>query len=68
MSERKMYALLPSDAVRVDELMSLVNVELEKLGRKKSNRTTILRALIFSAHKITTEDLIKGVTQAQTIA
>lgn len=68
MAERKMYALLPSDAARVDELMSLVNVELEKLGRKKANRTTILRALIFSANKIAIDDLIKGVTQAQTIA
>ncbi len=68
MAERKMYALLHSDAVRVDELMSLVNIELEMLGRKKASRTTILRALIFSADKITTKDLIEGVTRAQTTA
>jgi len=58
MAERKTYALLPSDAPRIDELVEWINVELEKLGIKKVNRTTMLRALIFSAKKIDLEDLI----------
>jgi len=65
MAERKTYALLPSDAPRIDELVEWINVELEKLGIKKVNRTTMLRALIFSAKKIDLEDLIEGVKQAQ---
>ena len=47
MAERTMYALPGSASARVDELIASINVELEKLGLKKANRTTILRALIF---------------------
>lgn len=65
MADRKTYALLPSDAPRIDELVEWVNVELEKLGIKKVNRTSILRALVFSAKKMNIEDLIEGVKQAQ---
>lgn len=65
MADRKTYALLPSDAPRIDELVEWVNVELEKLGIKKVNRTSILRALIFSAKKMNIDDLIEGVKQAQ---
>lgn len=65
MAERKTYSLLPSDAPRVDELVEWINVELERLGIKKANRTTVLRALIFSAKKITLEDLVDGIKQAQ---
>ena len=46
MAERKTYSLLSSDAPRVDELVEWINVELERLGIKKANRTTVLRALI----------------------
>lgn len=65
MAERKSYALLSSDAPRIDELVAWINVELEKLGMKKVNRTTMLRALIFSAKKMDIENLIDGVKQAQ---
>ena len=65
MAERKSYALLPSDAPRIDELVEWINAELEQLSIKKVNRTTMLRALIFSAKKIDLEDLIEGVKQAQ---
>ena len=65
MAERKTYSLLPSDAPRVDELVEWINIELERLGIKKANRTTVLRALIFSAKKIALEDLVDGIKQAQ---
>lgn len=65
MADRKTYALLPSDAPRIDELVERVNVDLEKLGIKKVNSTSMLRALIFSAKKMNIEDLIEGVKQAQ---
>lgn len=65
MTERKSYALLPSDAPRVDELLTWINPELEKLGIKKVNRTSLLRALIFSAKNMEIENLIEGVKQAQ---
>lgn len=68
MADRKTYALLPSDTFRLDELVELVNVELERLGIKKVNRTSILRALIFSAKKMNIEDLVEGVKQAQIYA
>ena len=65
MAERKTYSLLSSDAPRVDELVELINVELEKVGIKKANRSTVLRALIFSAKKMKLEDLVEGIKQAQ---
>lgn len=68
MADRKTYALLTSDAPRIDELVEQVNVELEKLGIKKVNSTSMLRALIFSAKKMNIEDLIEGVKQAQIYA
>lgn len=68
MAERTMYALPGSASSRVDELIASINVELEKLGLRKANRTTILRALIFSAGKLKTEDLIEGIKYAQTHA
>ena len=65
MAERKTYSLLSSDAPRVDELVEWINVELEKVGIKKANRSTVLRALIFSAKKMKLEDLVEGIKQAQ---
>lgn len=68
MVERKTYSLLSSDASRVDELVEWINVELERHGVKKANRTTVLRALIFSAKKMKLEDLVEGIKQAQVYA
>ena len=65
MADRKTYSLLPSDAPRIEELVEWVNVELDKLGIKKVNSTSMLRALIFSAKKMNVDDLIEGVKQAQ---
>lgn len=68
MAVRTMYYLPATDATRIDELLESVNVELEKLGYKKANRSVFIRALIFSADKLKPEDLIEGINKARTYA
>lgn len=66
--ERKTHAFSCNDIDRIDALLKDINIDLEKKGMKKANRTTLLRALIFSADHIKTEDLIEGIKQAQIYA
>lgn len=68
MATKKMYALSITDDTRLDELVGIANAELEKSGLKKANRTTILRALVFSGTKMKLEDLIDGLNKARTHA
>lgn len=68
MKEKRMYALPTSDDSKLDELLSKANAELERRGLKKTNRTTLLRALVFSGNKIETENLINAINDARTRA
>lgn len=62
---KKMYALSVTDDSRLDELVSLANAELLKMGLKKANRTVMLRALVFSGTKLNLPDLIEGLNKAR---
>ena len=68
MKEKRMYALPTSDDSKLDDLLSKANAELEKLGLKKTNRTNLLRALVFSGNTIETDILITAINDARTRA
>lgn len=68
MSEKRMYALPISDDAKIDELLKTANTELEKIGLKKTNRTTLLRALVFFGKQIKPVDLIDAINKARTHA
>ena len=68
MADKKMHPLSLNDADRIDKLVQQYQVEVEKRGMRKVNRTTILRALIFFGEKIDTEDFIEMIKQAQIYA
>lgn len=65
---KKMYALSITDDFRLDELVGMANTELSKLGLKRTNRTAMLRALVFSGTKLNLSDLIEGLNKARTHA
>lgn len=68
MKEKRMYALPTSDDSKLDDLLNKANAELEKLGLKKTNRTNLLRALVFSGNRIETDILITAINDARTRA
>ena len=68
MKEKRMYALPTSDDSKLDDLLNKANAELEKLGLKKTNRTNLLRALVFSGNTIETDILITAINDARTRA
>ncbi len=68
MTDSKMQRLSIPDVTRIEALINRYQVEMEKLGMRKVNRTILLRALVFLGEKTATEDFIEAIKQAQIYA
>lgn len=68
MADTKLFRLSGSDADRIDEVVNRVKEQAESMGFKKVKPTTILRALIFYSQRISDDDLIEAIKQANIYA